>query len=437
MVVRHSQNKPSEEVMTVHLTKVQLGGKKLLTEMKSSAASTHTSKVVVRHTLSLEGEVSQNKHSEDIITVDRAKNIQLGGKKLLTEMKSSASAEHAAYPSLRQLLPLSHERPVSSTAFALSHERPVSSTAFALSHERPISSTAFALSHERPLLPCPMRDPSLRQLLPCPMRDPSLRQLLPLSHERPISSTAFALSHERPVSSTAFALSHERPVSSTAFALSHERPISSTAFALSHERPSKMVATSEGKTVEASDRNVLADTDGDVVIVWSPTEQDGSSAHGGGGGRPIDEWKRQVTAGLPQARLLDEEDRRRKENGTPAHNAIPGLSGELLTEDDLIHPEKQIQSVSNQKDCEGYETELARLAEELRTILPAPHRQHHSQLTVQKPQPGVSGDIPVPLWCNMCMLMANLADGPYSKILNTELSTVFSQIHRLQPGGRR
>uniref|UniRef100_A0A8K9X9T8 Espin like a n=1 Tax=Oncorhynchus mykiss TaxID=8022 RepID=A0A8K9X9T8_ONCMY len=100
-------------------------------------------------------------------------------------------------------------------------------------------------------------------------------------------------------------------------------------------------------------------------------------------GRPIAEWKRQVMVRQLQARLLDEEDQRRKENGnstskavnwrySQAHNAILGPFGELLTEDDLIYLEKQIQNVSNQKNCEGYETELARLAEELRTILPAP-----------------------------------------------------------------
>lgn len=43
--------------------------------------------------------------------------------------------------------------------------------------------------------------------------------------------------------------------------------------------------------------------------------------------------------------------------------------------------------------------------------------------------------VPLPVWCNrisgivksMSLLMANLADGPYSKMPNTELSTVFSQ----------
>ncbi|XP_064789319.1 espin-like protein [Oncorhynchus masou masou] len=161
-------------------------------------------------------------------------------------------------------------------------------------------------------------------------------------------------------------------------------------------------------------------------------------------GRPIAEWKRQVMVRQLQARLLDEEDQRRKENGnstskavnwrySQAHNAILGPFGELLTEDDLIYLEKQIQSVSNQKNCEGYETELARLAEELRTILPAPivNITAHTQFR----NPNQESQVPLPVWCNrisgivksMSLLMANLADGPYSKMPNTELSTVFSQ----------
>ncbi|XP_071011280.1 espin-like protein [Oncorhynchus clarkii lewisi] len=161
-------------------------------------------------------------------------------------------------------------------------------------------------------------------------------------------------------------------------------------------------------------------------------------------GRPIAEWKRQVMVRQLQARLLDEEDQRRKENGnstskavnwrySQAHNAILGPFGELLTEDDLIYLEKQIQNVSNQKNCEGYETELARLAEELRTILPAPIV--NITASTQFRNPNQESQVPLPVWCNrisgivksMSLLMANLADGPYSKMPNTELSTVFSQ----------
>ncbi|KAJ8356998.1 hypothetical protein SKAU_G00197920 [Synaphobranchus kaupii] len=64
-------------------------------------------------------------------------------------------------------------------------------------------------------------------------------------------------------------------------------------------------------------------------------------------GQPIPEWKRQVMVRKLQARLQDEEDQRRKENGckymdmegwrySQVHNAILGPFGELLTEDDLV-----------------------------------------------------------------------------------------------------
>ncbi|XP_055077290.1 espin-like protein [Periophthalmus magnuspinnatus] len=158
-------------------------------------------------------------------------------------------------------------------------------------------------------------------------------------------------------------------------------------------------------------------------------------------GRPIAEWKRQVMVRQLQARLLDEEDQRRKENGnkfakvtwrfSQAHNAILGPSGELLTEDDLIYLEQQIANVSMQRNCAGYELELARLAEELRHILPAPI----VNITVNTQFRNFPSQIPLPVWCgrisgivqSMSLLMTNLTDQPYCKMPNTELTTVFSQ----------
>uniref|UniRef100_A0A673NMM7 Espin like a n=1 Tax=Sinocyclocheilus rhinocerous TaxID=307959 RepID=A0A673NMM7_9TELE len=157
-------------------------------------------------------------------------------------------------------------------------------------------------------------------------------------------------------------------------------------------------------------------------------------------GRPIAEWKRQVMVRQLQASLFDQETQRLK-SGTrytkmdswrysQAHNAILGPFGELLTEDDLIYLEKQIVSVSMQKNCEGYEMELARLAEELRNILPAPI----VNITVNT-QYKNSTQTPLPVWCNrisgivksMSLLMTNLTDQPYCKMPNTELVNVFSQ----------
>uniref|UniRef100_A0A7N9ARF5 Espin like a n=2 Tax=Mastacembelus armatus TaxID=205130 RepID=A0A7N9ARF5_9TELE len=171
-------------------------------------------------------------------------------------------------------------------------------------------------------------------------------------------------------------------------------------------------------------------------------------------GRPIAEWKRQVMVRQLQARLLDEEDQRRKENGnkypkvswrySQAHNAILGPSGELLTEDDLIYLEQQIANVSMQKNCEGYELELARLAEELRHILPAPV----VNITVNTQFRNFTSQVPLPVWCgrisgivkSMSLLMTNLTDQPYCKMPNTDLITVFSQTsdrHNSITRGRR
>lgn len=122
-----------------------------------------------------------------------------------------------------------------------------------------------------------------------------------------------------------------------------------------------------------------------------------------------------------------------------AHNAILGPFGELLTEDDLIYLEKQIKSVSMHKNCEGYEMELAHLAEELRNILPAPI----VNITVNT-QYKNSTQTPLPVWCNrisgivksMSLLMTNLTDQPYCKMPNTELVNVFSQASERQASNR-
>lgn len=114
-----------------------------------------------------------------------------------------------------------------------------------------------------------------------------------------------------------------------------------------------------------------------------------------------------------------------------AHNAILGPFGELLAEDDLIYLEQQIANVSMQRNCEGYELELARLAEELRQILPAPI----VNITVNTQFRNFSSQVPLPVWCgrisgivkSMSLLMTNLTDQPYCKMPNTDLITVFSQ----------
>lgn len=54
------------------------------------------------------------------------------------------------------------------------------------------------------------------------------------------------------------------------------------------------------------------------------------------------------------------------------HGALLGPFGELLTEDDLLFLERQIENASEQHRFHAYEAELTQLAERLQAILPAP-----------------------------------------------------------------
>ncbi|XP_041061557.1 espin-like protein [Carcharodon carcharias] len=170
-------------------------------------------------------------------------------------------------------------------------------------------------------------------------------------------------------------------------------------------------------------------------------------------GYPIPEWKRQVMVRKLQARLKDEEEQRRKHNGngylqteiwrySQEHNAILGPFGELLTEDDLIYLEKQIETVQVMKKCQGYEGELNQLAVQLRTILPAPivNLTINTQLLPQ--DAGKEEHVPLPVWCNrissivrtMSLLLANLNEKgcveyesqEITRMPNMELAAVFS-----------
>ncbi|XP_055472663.1 espin-like protein isoform X2 [Psammomys obesus] len=109
-------------------------------------------------------------------------------------------------------------------------------------------------------------------------------------------------------------------------------------------------------------------------------------------GRPIPEWKRQVMVRKLQARLgadcpPDQDEGQSRSSGrssgpAPAeqatwrysqtHQAILGPFGELLTEDDLIYLEKQINDLQLRRRCQEYESELGRLAAQLQALLPEP-----------------------------------------------------------------
>ncbi|KAM7379324.1 hypothetical protein PAMP_004887 [Pampus punctatissimus] len=144
-------------------------------------------------------------------------------------------------------------------------------------------------------------------------------------------------------------------------------------------------------------------------------------------GRPIAEWKRQVMVRQLQVRLQDEEEQRRQDmtNGyTPedgwkysqAHNAVLGPFGELLTEDDLVYLQQQIENVSLQKRYQTYELELTRLTEELRAILPDPIVKISLNKDVLQ-QMDAEGRLTLPVWCSrvseivksMSLLVANLS----------------------------
>uniref|UniRef100_H3BLK9 Espin-like n=1 Tax=Mus musculus TaxID=10090 RepID=H3BLK9_MOUSE len=106
-------------------------------------------------------------------------------------------------------------------------------------------------------------------------------------------------------------------------------------------------------------------------------------------GRPIPEWKRQVMVRKLQARLgadhppEDQDQSQRQDSGPTAaeqatwrysqtHQAILGPFGELLTEDDLVYLEKQINDLQLRRRCQEYESELGRLAAQLQALLPEP-----------------------------------------------------------------
>ncbi|XP_075875928.1 espin-like protein [Nelusetta ayraudi] len=172
-------------------------------------------------------------------------------------------------------------------------------------------------------------------------------------------------------------------------------------------------------------------------------------------GRPIAEWKRQVMVRQLQVRLQHEEEQRRQDmtNGmtsedgwkySQAHNAVLGPFGELLTEEDLLYLQQQIEVVSLQKRCQAYELELTRLTEELRSILPEPlvnislNKEALRQMDAEGAMP-----LTLPAWCSrvseivksMSLLVANLTQARSEnsggcRIPHVGMASAFS--HRLE-----
>ncbi|XP_055058336.2 espin-like protein isoform X2 [Misgurnus anguillicaudatus] len=176
-------------------------------------------------------------------------------------------------------------------------------------------------------------------------------------------------------------------------------------------------------------------------------------------GKPIAEWKRQVMVRKLQARLQDENSQKDDSNNhvdmdgwrySQVNNVILGPFGELLTEDDLVFLEGQIENISLQKRCQAYEVELVRLTKELKSVLPAPivnisidTECHH--------QPNVGESLPLHVWYSrisnivksMSLLLSNLietkGEDGISKMPNTDPASVFTyQPERQSPTrGRR
>ncbi|CDQ56309.1 unnamed protein product [Oncorhynchus mykiss] len=190
-------------------------------------------------------------------------------------------------------------------------------------------------------------------------------------------------------------------------------------------------ADSEGELLELIpiEEVILADIDSLV-----PTHDES--------GRPIAEWKRQVMVRQLKARLHDEEEQRMKDMAnsyteadgwkySQAHNAILGPFGELLTEDDLLYLERQIENVSMQKRCQAYELELARLTEELRAILPDPI----ANIAVNNEflqQMDADGHLPLPVWCSRVSGIVKSMYQLLASLTSRDEEMVSSFSHRLE-----
>ncbi|XP_045907946.1 espin-like protein [Micropterus dolomieu] len=252
--------------------------------------------------------------------------------------------------------------------------------------------------------------------------------------------TAGSIQHVQVASSVVTSF-HLKPPERDLTLMSHIKSIKSlagfTAVLTGQTKPDSEELSEEVPIVEV----ILADIDSLV-----PTHDEA--------GRPIAEWKRQVMVRQLQVRLQDEEEQRRQDmtNGyrpvdgwkySSAHNAVLGPFGELLTEDDLVYLQQQIEAVSLQKRCQAYELELTRLTEELRSILPDPivNISLNKEVLQQMDAEGKM-QLTLPVWCNrvseivksMSLLVANLTqtteEGGEKRIPHVGMASAFS--HRLE-----
>ncbi|MBN3306778.1 ESPN protein, partial [Amia calva] len=143
-------------------------------------------------------------------------------------------------------------------------------------------------------------------------------------------------------------------------------------------------------------------------------------------GRAIPEWKRQVMVRKLQMKMQEEEENKRKFAGSGyyqpqewhyshVHNAILGPFGELMTEDDLIRIERQIENLQVMHKVQKVEKELNQLEQELQQLLPVSAALNHEHFSVNPKQVhGQAEDLPA--WCSkistllksMAILLATL-----------------------------
>ncbi|XP_034558801.1 espin-like protein [Notolabrus celidotus] len=258
----------------------------------------------------------------------------------------------------------------------------------------------------------------VKEVLPLPRHPPSLpvtsSSLTPAASLK--GHTTGSIQHVQVASSVVSSFGHLKPPTRDLTIMSHMKSIKSLRQAgITAVFTGQMKLESEELLEEVPIVDViLADIDSLV-----PTHDEA--------GRPIAEWKRQVMVRQLQVRLQAEEEQRREDmtNGcTPmdgwkysqAHNAVLGPFGELLTEDDLVYLQQQIETVSLQKRCQAYELELTRLTEELRSILPDSILNISLNKEVLHQMDAGKMQLTLPVWCsrvseivkNMSLLVANL-----------------------------
>ncbi|KAI5101489.1 espin isoform X2 [Silurus meridionalis] len=143
-------------------------------------------------------------------------------------------------------------------------------------------------------------------------------------------------------------------------------------------------------------------------------------------GRAIPEWKRQVMVRKLQVKMQEEEVNKKKFSTSGyieardwhyshAHNAILGPFGELMTEDDLIRIERQIENLQVMHKVTEVEKELEQLEKELHQLLPVSAALTQDHFSVNPKQVhGQAEDLPA--WCSkistllksMAILLATL-----------------------------